>query len=134
MKSILVEKTPNYRHKQDIITYNTMILKHPTVICNKITSSASIAFLFLYIFFIILNSSTYREFGVVKSILVEKTPNYRRRQGIIMYNTMILKHLKVIYVLATSLAWFAFISYVYHIPSLKMKSSIILSVPVQFCQ
>ena len=111
-----------------------MILKHLTVICNKVTSLAWFAFLFLYIFFIILRSSINGEFGAVKSILVEKTPNYPPRQGIVMFNTMILKHLKVIYVLATSLAWFAFISYVYHIPSLKMKSSIILSVPVQFCQ
>ena len=42
---------------------------------------------------IILNSCIYRGIGGVKSILVEKMPNYRRRQGIVMYNTMLQKYM-----------------------------------------
>ena len=42
---------------------------------------------------IILNLYMYRGIGGVKSILVGKMPNYCRRQGIVMYNTMIPKNL-----------------------------------------
>lgn len=60
--------------------------------------------------------------GIVKSILVEKTINYRHLQRSLVCNTMVLIHRKVIDILATSLAWFLFISYVYIIyPPLKWK-------------
>ena len=90
---ILVKTTPNYRRRQGIIMHNTMIPKH----CNKNRSSnlLGVVLIFISIYMMIYNFKLMYIWGIggVKSIFVQKMPNYRRRQGIVMHITMIPKHL-----------------------------------------
>ena len=119
VKSILVKQIPDYCQKQGILKYIRIILNLLWYKIVLVTSSVFFPF-FSYILFHFNFMYIRVNIGSVKSILVKQIPDYRQKQGILIYIRMVPKLLWYKLVLATSSVFFPFfhiyfISFQFHV-------------------
>ena len=121
----MVRKIPDYRQKQGILIYIRMVSK---LLWYKLVLAASSVFFpfFSYIFyFMSISCILWVIIGGVKSILVKQIPDYRQKQGILIYIKMVPKLLWYKLVLATSWVFFPFFSYIlFHFNFMNVRVNI----------